>query len=343
MRITILILFLLVQTIWPCAGFAADAVKLKTAWIGESEAFPVWLAKQKGLDREYGLDIEMLRFASGTEIIQGLLAYEWTVAGCGVLPAITSALSDRISIVAVANDEAAANEIVARPDSPVLQGKNPGNPDIYGSAESARGLRIVCPKGTSAHYLLNSWLRAIGLKGSDIRLIDMPPTKGLGAFAGGFGDLAVFWSPQSLGAEDKNFKKVASGRDLNILLPVVLVANDSFARQSPHLLEAFLKMYFQVAQSVNDAKPEDLVGDYRKFFKEWAGQELAPADALKDLRTHKLFTLADNLKLFEPVDGISPIQKELDKIAAFASESLKLPVKIDPRTLTDIYLKNLDK
>ena len=44
---------------------AKAAEQLQTAWIGEHEAFLVWYAKQKGWDKDAGLDIRMLRFGSG--------------------------------------------------------------------------------------------------------------------------------------------------------------------------------------------------------------------------------------------------------------------------------------
>ena len=47
-----------------CAAFAAAPVKLRTAWLDEHEAFLVWYAKEKGWDKEEGLDIEMLLFLS---------------------------------------------------------------------------------------------------------------------------------------------------------------------------------------------------------------------------------------------------------------------------------------
>ena len=54
--------------------------QLQTAWIGEHEAFLVWYAKQKGWDKEAGLDITMLRFDSGKAIVEGVLAYDWAIA-----------------------------------------------------------------------------------------------------------------------------------------------------------------------------------------------------------------------------------------------------------------------
>lgn len=342
MRRVIFSAWLLVSVLFVSAAVAADgSTKLKTAWLGENEAFPVWLAKETGVDRRYGLDISMLRFTSGKEIVESLPAYDWVIAGCGALPALTAALSDKIAIIAAANDESAANIIVARAGNPALQSSPERNSAIRGSAETVQGTRIICPKGTSAHYLLDSWLHALGLKGSAIRMEDMPPAKGMGAFAAGVGDLAVFWAPQSIQARDKGFNTMVTGKDLNILLPVVLIADKKFAHANPRTVKAFLKMYFETTENINAGGPETFAADYQRFFREWAGVEISLEEAAEDLKNHKLFTLRENIELFEAVNGISPIRRELENIGAFADEALKLRVKINPADITGAFLEGI--
>ena len=53
---------------------------LRTAWLGEHEAFLTWYAKEKGWDKEAGLDIIMLRFDSGKSLIENVRAYDWAIA-----------------------------------------------------------------------------------------------------------------------------------------------------------------------------------------------------------------------------------------------------------------------
>ena len=100
-------------------------------------------------DKEAGLDLTMLRFASGKAIVEGVLAYDWAIAGCGAVPALTATLSERLDIIAVANDESAANALYVRADSPLLsiKGTNPAYPDIYGDQATVKG----CLLYTSTH------------------------------------------------------------------------------------------------------------------------------------------------------------------------------------------------
>ena len=43
----------------------------------------------------------MMPFDSGKNIVESLAAYDWAVAGCGAVPALTTPLSDYLYIIAV--------------------------------------------------------------------------------------------------------------------------------------------------------------------------------------------------------------------------------------------------
>lgn len=298
---------------------AVEAAELKTAWMGENEAFPMWYAVQRGWDREQGLDIRMLRFSSGAEIVQGLLAYDWLLAGCGAVPAMDAILSDRLAIVAVANDESGANAVFVRKDSPIFaaQGANPAFPQVRGSAETVRGKRILCPKNTSAGQMLRAWLRVLGLTEKDVRIDDMPPAKALGAFAGGLGDAVVLWSPQTLQAEQKGLVMAADSRDCGISQPILLVADRKAAAERPETLEKALGVYFRAVRELLALGAGGALPHYMEFLKSWAGVPLTEEEALRDLTAHKIFDLQENLRLMAGDAGASPLQKWLEEVAAF--------------------------
>lgn len=81
------ICLVLLALAWSTPARSASPVPMKTAWLGEHETFAVWYAKQKGWDKEAGLDLTMLHFDSGKAIVEGVLAYDWAIAGCGAVPA----------------------------------------------------------------------------------------------------------------------------------------------------------------------------------------------------------------------------------------------------------------
>jgi ABC-type nitrate/sulfonate/bicarbonate transport system substrate-binding protein len=65
---------------------AKDLIKLSTAWMPEHEVFFPWYAKEKGWDKEEGLDLELLYFESGMDILEALPAKQWVFGGIGGVP-----------------------------------------------------------------------------------------------------------------------------------------------------------------------------------------------------------------------------------------------------------------
>ena len=78
-------------------------IALKTAWLGEHEAFVAWYAKKMGWDREAGLSLTMLQFGSGDKIMSSQKEHDWAIAACGAVPVVMSPLKDNVYIIGLAN------------------------------------------------------------------------------------------------------------------------------------------------------------------------------------------------------------------------------------------------
>ena len=302
----------------PMAAFAAPQPEpLKTAWLGEYEAFPIWYAKEKGWDKEAGFNVEMLRFESGKALIEGMKAYKWSIGGCGAVPTVSTSFSDSFSIVAVAGDESSANTIFVRPDSPILKvkGNEAEYPEVFGNAATVKGKKVLCPQGTSAHYTLVNWLKAIGLTEKDVRVQFMHPMQATGAFKGGVGDILVTWAPYTYAAESAGFKRAAVAADCRLELPLVLLADKKFAAEHADTVKSFLKLYQRSAAVLTAEPTREVVDAYMRFSKEWAGRILSEAEVLADLRTHNVYSVEEqNLYLN---DGIGLMKQVLERIGQF--------------------------
>lgn len=64
-------------------AFAEKLTKVPTAWMDEHETFLIWYAKEKGWDKEAGLDIDIQYFGSGMDILNALPSGSWVFAGMG--------------------------------------------------------------------------------------------------------------------------------------------------------------------------------------------------------------------------------------------------------------------
>ena len=133
-----------------CAAFAAAPVKLRTAWLDEHEAFLVWYAKEKGWDKEEGLDIEMLLFSSGMAQLNALPAGEWVLAGTGAVPGMMGALRYGTYTIAVTNDESSCSAPTARYSRPKATTKTTRKyTDIRTTCAARRSSSPPCPPPTS--------------------------------------------------------------------------------------------------------------------------------------------------------------------------------------------------
>ncbi|MFR3457663.1 MAG: ABC transporter substrate-binding protein [Bilophila wadsworthia] len=98
----------------------------------------MWYAKEKGWDKEAGLDIDILFFDSGMAILNALPAGEWQYSCLGGVPAMMGNLRYGTSVIGVGTDESACVAVLARPDNPVFKtkGLNPKHPGVFGSPET---------------------------------------------------------------------------------------------------------------------------------------------------------------------------------------------------------------
>ena len=135
---------------------AAEPQKLATGWLDEHEAFVMWLAKEKGWDKEAGLDVEMQLYASGITMLDGLRRGEWVFGGMGALPAMLGHLRLGISVIGIANDESLCNAVLLTRNSPIASVRKARKefPNILGDAASVKGKTFYVNNGTSAHYAL---------------------------------------------------------------------------------------------------------------------------------------------------------------------------------------------
>lgn len=248
----------------------------------------------------------------------------------------------------VANDESAANALYVRADSPLLniKGANPAYPNVYGDQGTIKGKEILCPKGTSAHYMMAAWLKSFGLEEKDVRVKYMSPTQALGAFTGGLGDAVALWAPLTYDADAKGLRPAALSSDCGVSQPVLIVASHEYATRYPEQIEAFLRMYLRVIAFMRETPVEALVPDYIRFYEEWTGRKLSSEIAAKDLANHVVFNFEEQLALFDDAQGKSKLQTWLTDIAAFY-ESIGMVRKEDRQRLqrmnavTDDYLKAL--
>jgi ABC-type nitrate/sulfonate/bicarbonate transport system substrate-binding protein len=212
---------------------------------------PLWLAQERGLFREYGLDAE-LTFLSSGRTDQGIIAGE-TPVGFGA-NVITSRLGGG-DIVAIAG-------VVNR--LPFTLFAQPG----ISSIQDLRGKTLL----TSSPGAIGSWatlmaLRHFGLEpGRDVNL---QPTGGItekmGLMSQGLGDATIFSPPGDLKAAELGLVPLYNLADLGVPAQVTAIGTShAYARDHGEELRRMLRAYIAaVAQTRSD--PETTKAVIRKY------------------------------------------------------------------------------
>lgn len=316
----VLFLAVLMLTHAPVSGAAANRlVRVPTAWMDEFETFLMWYAKEKQWDKEVGLDIEIHQYNSGEEILTALPTGAWVYAGVGVIPAIMGNMRNHVIAIAMGVDEAAANGVVVRADSPIaaVKGWNKDYPQVLGSPDTVRGKTFLVSDLSSSHYALSSWLGVLGLQDSDIIIRDMVQGLVVASFENRIGDGVALWAPQLYLALEKNGVLAADLKSCGKESFTYIIANTTYANENPEITAKFLSVYFKAVDEYMSKSPEFFLQDYRRFYLEWAGKDYDEAVLRSDMKSHQVLDLTEQQQLFDESNGRSNVQKDLEIVARF--------------------------
>ncbi len=299
---------------------AGQLITVPTAWMPEHEVFFAWYAKEKGFDKQEGLDLKLVYFESGMAIAEALPAKQWALGGTGGVPMVVTALRYGAQMIGIGNNESWTNALYVRPNSPVLKtkGAQSGYPDIYGKAEDIKGKTFLVTTVSSAHFAMSSYLKAFGLKDSDVVVKQMDQASAVAAFESGVGDFACLWAPYTYAAEEKGWKEIANVDSAKAALPIVFVADKEYAEKNPQVVAKFLRVMFR---SINKLKEEGATPEniqlFQRMYKEWAGMEYTADQAKKDITSHPVYKIEEQVKMFDTSKGESEVQRWERLIAEF--------------------------
>lgn len=321
------------------SAMAQSAPKvLNTTWQAEHETFIPWYAKEKGWDKAEGFEFKLHMFDSGMAQIEALPAKQWVVGGTGGVPMMFGALRQNAYLLGIANDESVTNAVLVRPDSPILKvkGANPKFPEVFGSAESVKGKTILCTTISSGHYAMSLWLKSMGLTDKDVIIKNMDPAQCVAAFEKGIGDAVVLWAPQMYNGLKKGWKVASDVKKAGGFVPIVLIGDKEYCDKNPEAVAKFLKVYFKGIDLLRKDGVK-LSPDYTKFLK-WSGLNMTEDEAKMDLELHPVFTLEEQLKMFDSSKGESQVQAWQKDLVKFFTELGKLKPAEGEKLLTGYYI-----
>lgn len=290
---------------------------ITVATLNQIDAWPAWAAMKDGSAKEAGADYTMKIYEAGIALVEDMATNKWQIGDAGAVPSMLGVLNRNVTIIGVASDESAANAVLAKEDSPIF--KNKVKDGVYGNAESVRGKAIYTTTASSAHYVVQNYLKALGLTESDVNLQNASQPECLKALKDGKADLVVLWSPYLYDAERDGAKVVASGADVGATNYMLYLADRDWAKEHPKEVAAFLKAVSKKTEEYT-ANEDGNNKALKSFFKDYASLDVSDDIIKKERDTHKLFTAKEQLALMEDGD----VAKSMEEVSRFFMDINKL-------------------
>ena len=331
----IVMLFMIVSV---SISSAKDLYNMKTCWQPEHSTYILWNALEKGWDKEAGLKIDLVYFDSGMAQIEALAAKQWVVGGTGGVPMMFGALRHNAYLIGIGNDESVTNAVLVRPDSPILKTKgfNPKYPEVYGKPEDVKGKTILATTISSGHYAMSLWLKTLGLTDKDVVIKNMDPAQCLAAFEKGIGDAVVLWAPQMYNGMKKGWKIASDVKKAGGFVPIVLIGEKEWCDKNPEAVAKFLKVYFKGIDLIRKDGTA-LAPEYKKFLA-WAGLKMTEEEAKMDLDMHPVFTLDEQIQMFDSSKGESQVQAWQKDLVKFFTELGKIKPEEGEKLQSGFYI-----
>lgn len=214
------------------------------------QPFPkvIVIAQQKGFFRDQGLEVKTVSFTSGKEALNAMLANDAQIAEAAETPLVFLGFTDQSAQIFTNVTKGYNNKILARKDRGI-----DSPPDL-------KGKKIAAPKGTSAEFALNEFLRVNQLSMKDIEYINLTPLAMPNALAKGEIDAYAIWEPH-INTGQKLFGNNA------IVFPIETsiyensfsyVAKRGWLNNNPETVKKFLQAVIQTEKYITEHPDESL-------------------------------------------------------------------------------------
>lgn len=173
--------------------FTASGETLNVGVQSNIISIPTVYAYEHGYYEELGLDVNLIMFPNGSPENEGLAAEQLDLASNG-LASVYSMASGLCDWIGESDSGSSTLAIYMRPDCDALnyKGEIEGKPDMYGSAESLKGLRVLGPTSTMEQWAAASYFSQFGLEaGADYEYLNMDRAAAAQAVLTGEGDVFV--------------------------------------------------------------------------------------------------------------------------------------------------------
>ena len=223
-----------------CLGACAeDVVTLKVGILASYYSAAIYYADAQGYDLEEGIDFELQEFASGAPMNESFAAGELELADMG--PAAVHAVGKFGAKVIAQNAKQVAVNLMVKADSPLLSVQDENG--VYGSADLVKGLTIMGPSGTYAHYLIIGYLDYLGLSIDDVNYVNMQYPQAMMAFELGDGDICCMQNPNVYDAQVEGYVSLGDPAVIAPMYENLVAAGSAYETKFDALVKALKVIY----------------------------------------------------------------------------------------------------
>lgn len=275
--------------------------KVSVAYVPIMKFATLYVAAERGLFEELGLDVEINRVASGTEAIAFLTEGQIDVGGIAIVTSLWNGWDQGLDIRVIAPGALEPFE-----DSPT---KLIVRTDLFESGEvteiadlKGRTVAVAGGPGSGGEYLAAKALERADLTIRDVNLVNVANPDAPASFEGGAIDAGILGSPYAQQIEEAGFGTELAGDLTPGAMTVAFVGSDNFVTNRPEVARRFALALMQAARLMQgddflsqenmdayltyvSSTPEAVAGDALLVFDP---DLVIPVDDLADVeRTHR--------------------------------------------------------
>ncbi len=229
---------------------------------------PAQYAYEKGWFKDAGLNVKFVMFQNGTPMNESLSAGQLDVGVAGT--AAVFSMANDISTLVYESNTAGGMGLYVRKDSPIakVKGQLADNPDVLGSKETVKGMKVLGSLGTVSQYVAISYAQKFGLKETDIQQVSMEFAQALQAFKAGEADAISVPPPYSFQAEAAGAVKAISFEQASgMKMKDGILARKSVLKDRKADVVKFIQVYEKACEALAKNKDERHTFSM-KFFKD---------------------------------------------------------------------------
>lgn len=255
---------------------------LRVATMPFITSLPTQYIIKNNLDEKAGFKIEPVMFATGAPMNEALAANLWDVGAMGAA-AITGVANYDMMIIGEVLESLDGLGIFVKPDSPIGQEKgfNPSFPNVLGSPDTVKGIKILLPIGTAQHFTTLKWLEKLGLENTDVSIVNMDTAQAYQALQADQCDAVALNVPTFFDAKNDGMVQVGNLADLGTRYVDMVVANRKAVEGKSELVQKYMDCILEACQQLNDDK--DMAAELLFEFLKESGAETSKESCISDL------------------------------------------------------------